>query len=71
MANVSASPGEAHQSGCLTDGFHLVQLAFSRDLRTWIRLGDRQPFIGPSRTASGAYDLTQIISPSASFIVEQ
>jgi hypothetical protein len=48
-----------------TDGFHLVQLAFSRDLRTWTRLGDRQPFIGPSRTDSGAYDLTQIISPSA------
>jgi len=48
-----------------TDGFHLVQLAFSRDLKTWTRLGDRQPFLGPSRTDSGAYDLTQIISPSA------
>jgi hypothetical protein len=48
-----------------TDGFHLVQLATSRDLKTWLRLGDRQPFIGPSRLDSGAYDLTQILPPSA------
>lgn len=48
-----------------TDGFHLVQLVASRDLKTWRRLGDRQPFIGPSHIESGAYDLTQIISPSA------
>jgi hypothetical protein len=48
-----------------TDGFHLVQLACSRDLKTWLRLGDRQPFIGPSRLDSGAYDLTQILPPSA------
>ena len=45
-------------------GFHLVQLACSRDLTHWQRLGKRQPFIGPSRTAAGAYDLTQIIGPS-------
>ena len=31
-----------------TDGFHLVQLAMSRDLKNWKRLGDRRPFIGPS-----------------------
>lgn len=48
-----------------TDGFHLIQLACSRDLKSWIRLGDRQTFIGPSRLDSGAYDLTQILPPSA------
>ena len=48
-----------------TDGFDLIQLAVSRDLKTWTRLGDRQPFLGPSRTDSGAYDLTQLLSPSA------
>ena len=47
-----------------TDGFHLVQLACSRDLKTWHRLGDRQAFIGPSPVGGGAYDLTQIIGPS-------
>ena len=47
-----------------TEGFHLIQLAVSRDLKTWTRLGDRQPFIGPSRRDSGAYDLTQLIGPS-------
>lgn len=48
-----------------TDGFHLVELACSRDLKEWRRLGDRQPFIGTSRVDSGAYDLTQILPPSA------
>jgi hypothetical protein len=48
-----------------TDGFHLVQLTCSRDLKNWTRLGDRRAFLGPSRIDSGAYDLTQIISPSA------
>ena len=48
-----------------TEGFHLVQLACSRDLKDWHRLGDRQPFLGPSRRDSGAYDLTQILPPSA------
>lgn len=47
-----------------TDGFHLIQLVCSRDLRTWKRLGDRQPFIGPSPVGAGAYDLTQILPPS-------
>ncbi len=53
-----------------TDGFHLVQLACSRDLKTWLRLGDRRPFIGPSRLDSGAYDLTQILPPSAPVVRE-
>jgi len=51
-----------------TDGFHLVQLACSRDLRHWRRLGDRKPFIGPSPVASGAYDLTQILPPSGPLV---
>jgi hypothetical protein len=45
-------------------GFHLVQLACSRDLRIWKRLGNRNTFIGPSQVASGAYDLTQILPPT-------
>ena len=51
-----------------TDGFHLIQLALSRDLKTWTRLGDRQPFIGPSKRDSGAYDLTQLIGPSRAIL---
>jgi hypothetical protein len=47
-----------------TDGFHIIQLVCSRDLKNWKRLGDRKPFIPPSRLGSGAYDLTQIIGPS-------
>ena len=51
--------------GSNTEGFHLVQLTCSRDLKNWKRLGDRKPFIGPSPKDAGAYDLTQIIGPSA------
>ncbi len=47
-----------------SDGFHHVQLLCSRDLHNWVRLGERQPFIGPSEADSGAYDLTQIMPPS-------
>ncbi|MEE3367926.1 MAG: hypothetical protein VX346_01140 [Planctomycetota bacterium] len=47
-----------------TEGFHLIQLACSRNLKTWRRLGARQAFIGASRRESGAYDLTQMIGPS-------
>jgi len=36
-----------------TDGFHLIQLAMTRDLVHWTRLGNRQPFIGPSRVDGG------------------
>jgi len=46
------------------DGFHHIQLVCSRDLRDWQRLGNRQPFIGPSPVDSGAYDLTQILPPT-------
>ncbi|RPI85693.1 MAG: hypothetical protein EHM42_06530, partial [Planctomycetaceae bacterium] len=64
------TPAMFHSTGKVpnypnTDGFHLVELTLSRDLKSWQRLGDRQAFIGPSRIGSGAYDLTQIISPSA------
>ncbi len=48
-----------------TDGFHLIQLAMSRDLKHWRRLGDRQPFIGPSAVDSRAYDTTQLLPPSS------
>ena len=51
-----------------TVGFHLVQLMVSRDLRNWERVGDRRPFIGPSRVGSGAYDLTQLIGPSNALV---
>jgi hypothetical protein len=51
-----------------TDGFHLIQLVCSRDLRHWQRVGDRQTFLGPSRLDSGAYDLTQILPPSSAVV---
>ena len=53
-----------------SDGFHLVQLACSRDLRSWTRLGGRSPFIGPSETGSDAYDLTQIMPPSRPVLID-
>ena len=48
-----------------TEGFHVIQLAVSRDLKAWHRVADRATFIGPSRLNSGAYDLTQLLPPSA------
>jgi hypothetical protein len=45
------------------DGFNLIQLAVSRDLREWKRLGDRQPFLGPSPLTQGLvgnYDRLQL-----------
>lgn len=52
-----------------TEGFHLIELACSRDLKTWRRLGDRRTFLGPSRLDSGAYDLTQILPPTAPVVM--
>ncbi len=46
-----------------TDGFDLIQLAMTRDLVHWRRLGGRQPFIGPSRVDGGlvgVYDRGQL-----------
>lgn len=52
-------------AGTNTDGFHWIQLACTRDLKTWQRLGNRKAFIGPSPVGQGAYDLTQLLPPSA------
>ena len=49
-------------------GFHHLQLASSRDLKHWKRLGDRQPFIAPSHVNSGAYDLATIMPPSSPIV---
>ena len=56
------APCAASADGTNTDGFHLVQLACSRDLKNWKRLGDRQPFIGASPRGGGAYDLTGVLN---------
>lgn len=45
--------------------FKIPQLMCSRDLSQWRRLGDRQDFIGLSRTESGAYDLCVAFPPSS------
>ena len=61
-------PAVYHATGKMksnTDGFHLIQLACSRDLRKWTRLGDRQTFIGPSPVGSNIFDRTQLLPPSA------
>jgi hypothetical protein len=45
------------------DGFNLIQLAMSRDLKEWKRLGDRQPFLEPSPLTKGLvgnYDRLQL-----------
>ncbi len=45
--------GQSLPSRANTDGFHLIQLAMTRDLKHWKRLGNRMPFIGPSRLEDG------------------
>ena len=47
------------------DGFHHVQLASSQDMFSWLRLGDRQPFIDSSPLGGGAYDTLQMLGPSS------
>ena len=47
------------------DGFHHVQLASSRDMYTWERQGERQPFIDSSPLGGGAYDTLQMLGPSS------
>ena len=64
-------PAFFHHTGDVdenSDGFHLVQLTSSRDLRTWNRLGERESFIGPSTIESGAYDLNGIMPPSNAIV---
>jgi hypothetical protein len=61
-------PAVYHATGKMksnTDGFHLIQLACSRDLRNWTRLGERQSFIGPSPVGPDVFDRTQLLPPSA------
>ena len=54
--------------GTNTNGFHIVELTCSRDLKSFRRVGDRKPFIAPSPMGGGAYDLTQIIGPSDAIV---
>ena len=64
-------PAFFHHTGDVdenSDGFHLVQLTSSRDLRTWTRLGEREPFIGPSTIESGAFDLNGLMPPSKAIL---
>ena len=67
-----AMPAVYHATGKIpignTDGFHLVQLRSSRNLQTWQHVGDRQTFIGPSPVKGGAFDLTQLLPPSAPIV---
>lgn len=65
LPTVYHATGKESPTANNTDGFHLIQLASSRDLKTWQRLGDRQPFIGPSPVGQNAYDTLQILPPSA------
>ena len=46
-------------------GFHHVQLVYSRDLKNWIRLGKRKPFIDTSPLGGGAYNTQTIRGPSS------
>jgi hypothetical protein len=50
------------------DGFHHVQLACSRDLRTWQHLGDRRAFIAPSRVGKGVHDTLYVGQTSEPFV---
>ena len=51
-----------------TDGFHIVQLVSSRDLKNWTRQGNRKAFIAPSPIGGGAYDTVQIIGPASAVV---
>lgn len=45
-------------------GFYTIELAYSRDLVNWQRLGSREPFIEASPLGAGAYDTQTLIGPS-------
>ena len=51
-------------------GFHTLQLATSRDLANWTRLGDRKDFIGLSPLGAGAYDTCSMMPPSDAVVSE-
>lgn len=68
-----ATPAMYHAVGRVpalrnTDGFHVVELISSRDLKHWTRQGNRKAFIEPSPMGAGAYDLTQIIGPASAVV---
>ena len=46
-------PTGVDANGTNCDGFDLIQLACTRDLLTWSRLGNREPFIPPGRIDDG------------------
>ena len=55
--------GQSLPEGRNCDAFHYLQLAMTRDLQNWIRLGNREPFIGPSPLTKGTvgnYDRLQL-----------
>ena len=63
----AVGPAHANPSSpgtCNTEGFDLLKLATSRDMKTWTRLGNRSVFLEPSRIDSGAYSTTQLLGPS-------
>ena len=51
-------------------GFYTIQVACSRDLKNWTRVGERRPFIETSPLGAGAYDLQTIIGPSDAVVRE-
>ena len=46
-------PTGVDANGTNSDGFDLIQLTSTRDLLTWMRHGDREPFIPPGRIDDG------------------
>ena len=46
-------PTGVDANGTNCDGFDVIQLAATRDLLNWTRLGDREPFIPPGRIDNG------------------
>ena len=63
LATVFYPTGQGLPDRVNTDGFNTIQLAASRDLRHWERLGDRQPFLETSRLDAGMvgnYDRLQL-----------
>jgi hypothetical protein len=63
--SMDLSPQVRQRLGGVGDwtGIHVIQLTCSRDLKSWERLGDRAPFIAPSKLDSGAYDTQSVGSP--------
>ena len=62
-------PAMFHTINNHSDGFDAIELASSRDLRQWNRVGNRSWFIPPSTAGSGAFDMQQLIGPSNVLVV--